>query len=622
MQTHWDASLVNNHGSIFFLRPCGNTSRVNGLFLKQVGLTAFEVDGAVVETPHDETLKPSFFHEPGRTRATFRNYVKPFISLTEEIIATGGDRFVLRYTLLNSATEAKELGVRFCAETDRPCQKLTSEDGIDTFWFELGNLIGDRLPTSDFKKLRFWFIEETPFPVSVQLPGDGKANFEVQKVRQGESEPLYHRLESEVRIEIPSGESVTLDVLVNYGVGEADSDSVENAGRMAWENFVERLPVPRLENEEEKAAFYQCWQVLRFNEVERRGVKWCLTSPGHPSVWVWDTAPLILNAYLRVDPKYAEGMVRAQLTSIKNTGMMPLHVIEGLVRPDQYEDEITQIPLVADSAWTVFCHTKSVDFAQEAYRQLSRNYNWFEEQRKPSSSIPLWGIHDRRAPYFYGPESGLDNAAIYDDGPKYSVGINGAKFSFERAMEHFAETLSLPEEASIWRSRQEETRQFMLEHMWDEEAGFAYALYYDLRKKRLKSADMFVALYVGLFPEEMLHKTARTLEKEFLTDYGLTTTSMEDSTFDPEDMTRGSVWAFMNYMGYHGMLSCGENELAAKILAGTVRIMQEFPGAYESVNPVTRFLSRTKVGPMSYPRMSFSAAGMINMFYEREDERV
>jgi glycogen debranching enzyme len=157
----------------------------------------------------------------------------------------------------------------------------------------------------------------------------------------------------------------------------------------------------------------------------------------------------------------------------------------------------------------------------------------------------------------------------------------------------------------------------MIDHMWDAETGYAYALYYDLSKKMMKTCDLFAGLYVDVFPREIVRQLMATLEREFMTEYGLTSASRLEPTFDPDNMARGPVWIFMNYCVYHAARLHDQHALADRILAGTLRLMKEFPGVYESINPTTRALARTKVGPICYPRMSFCAAGVVNMLYER-----
>lgn len=613
----WLAGVVNNHGSIYYLRPRGNVPQVNGMFLSELGLVEFEVDEGIVQIPWDSTNKPCYTFEPGRAQSVFTNFVRPFINIEEEIIATGDAGLVLRYTLHSRAHDAKNVRLRLRGLTDRAAESAETMGDTWKLCFDLPDKGGGGLGVADFTVLRAWHIPGEKQPLNVQFPDAGLRPYQLLREDPDGRNVLQQGVELDLERTIEAGGSTQVEILVSYDMREQMPAKPKNQAREDWEAFRATVPEPELHDANERLLFDHCWQVLCFNEVKTQTYHWCLTSFGHPTVFVWDTSPFIVNAYLRKDPGFAQAMTVAQLESIKTSGMMPLHVIEGFTRPEESADEITQMPLVADSVWAIFQKTEDLEYAKFAYTKLKPNYAWYEKKRKPHADVPLWGIDDRRAPYFYGPEAGLDNAAIYDDGPKYSVGINGAKFSFERAMEGLADKLGLKEEARQWGERKQRTQDFMVERMWDEADGFMYALDYDLNYKKLKSGDIFAGLYVGVLLDEQVRRVAEVFEAEFMTDYGLTSCSKLDPTYDPDNMARGSVWSFMNYAVFHGLKRAGVDALANRIAEGTMRMLAEFPGAYESVNPETHFLARTKVGPYCYPRMSFSAAGMLNIFYER-----
>jgi hypothetical protein len=613
----WDGCPVANYGSIFYLRPKGNTSWLNGVFLEEVGLIHFEVDGAAVDTLKDDTHKGCFHHEPGRTWVHFDNFVRPFISLDEEIIATGGHSLALRYTFHNIAPENKEVTAFFRLTSDRAACRTSLADGRVELEFPVREKGGKGLGVTDFSNLRLWFIEAETQQLHVQFPAGIIEPFELTRRTTHGEIAVKHGAEARCPCLVPANGSASLTILLNYGSAQDLPREIANHAAVAWDKFTRDIERPAFRNEEEKRIFFSCWEVLFGNEVTMRNVHWLFASFIHPTVFVWDTSPFSVNAYLHKSPALAQVFTVAQLESIKTSGMMPLHNIEGLTRREEQPDEITQIPLVADSIWKIFQVTRDLDYARLAYTKMKPNYDWFERKRKPVADVPLWGIDDRRAPYFYGPESGMDNVAVFDDGPKYSVGINGAKFSFERAMEGLANALEMPEESAEWGRRKAATRQYMIDHMWDAETGYAYALYYDLSKKMMKTCDLFAGLYVDVFPREIVRQLMATLEREFMTEYGLTSASRLEPTFDPDNMARGPVWIFMNYCVYHAARLHDQHALADRILAGTLRLMKEFPGVYESINPTTRALARTKVGPICYPRMSFCAAGVVNMLYER-----
>ncbi len=608
---YWNSSPVKNYESVFYLMPKGNLPLFNGPFIKEFGLRNFTVDGKVVQVPHDESLRKFFMHSPGHISAKFENFVCPFMSFDMECVAVGGDAFVVRYKLNNRAYEDKEVTLLMNMLTDRKCESIDVSANDARVVFDLNKkLVKPGEGTVDFSSLREWYIEAEKLDLFVDFD-----SCQVHKVceiisRDGVNKVVSDGFEFEKKLTVPAGQSMVFEISLAFTrkTNRKDNDVTEH-----WNRFVEKLPVPDFENDEQCLAYYKSWYILFFNEVRRKGIHWCLTGLGFPSVWVWDTSPFIANAYLHIDPLFVQGLVSAQLDSLKETGMMPLHVLMGFLDRRERKDEITQIPLVADTAWKVFEKTKDLVFAQKAYHELERNYDWYERSRKPAANIPLWGIDDKRAPYHYGPESGMDNCPIYKDGPAYSVAINSAKVSFEIAMSNFANALGWEDISRQWSRRCNDTRNFMLENMWDERDGYCYAISYSLDKIRIKTSDIYPAFLLDVLTESQAVRAAEVLKDEFLTEYGLTSVSMKEECYDPSLYALGSVWPFMNYMAYKGLVDYGCFDVAKSILEGVVKAVNDFPGVFECYNPAEKTLGRLKDGPICIPHMSFCAAGIVSM---------
>ncbi|MFI4910218.1 MAG: MGH1-like glycoside hydrolase domain-containing protein [Sedimentisphaeraceae bacterium JB056] len=608
---YWNSSPVKNYGSVFYLQPKGNSSLFSGPFFSEFGLKHLVVDDKVVHVPHDESLRKFFMHKPGETSAEFHNFVCPFISFEMDMIATGDDSFRLNYTIKNRAFEDKKVDLVMSALSDRGCESVESHSTGAEFTFDLNKKIEKHgSGTVDFTSLREWYIESEELKVFLSFPeSDVKGIKNIQSC-DGIEETKSQGIEFITSIDIPANSSRVFELRLAFN-NPGNSD--ENEMLKEWGVFAAKIPHPDFDDSQQKLAYYKSWYILFFNEVKRKGIHWCLTGLGFPSVWVWDTSPFIANAYMDFDPFFVQGLVDAQLDSLKETGMMPLHVLLGFLDKRERKDEITQIPLVADTAWKVFERTGDMNFAKKAYRELGRNYDWYEKFRKPSGQVPLWGIDDKRAPYHYGPESGMDNCPIYDNGPAYSISINSAKVSFEAAMCNFAEALEKNEESQQWKQRKESTQAFMLENMWNDEDSYYYALTYQLEQIRLKSSDIYTGFYLNIFPKDKAQRVARVFEDEFLTEYGLTSVSMREECFDPSLYALGSVWPFMNYMAYKGLYDYECYGVAKKVVKGIVHATNQFPGVFECFNPEEKTLGRLKDGPICIPHMSFCAAGIICM---------
>jgi len=210
----------------------------------------------------------------------------------------------------------------------------------------------------------------------------------------------------------------------------------------------------------------------------------------------------------------------------------------------------------------------------------------------------------------------MDNSPIYDGRLLYSVAQNAAKQSFEEAMTGFAGALGKAGEQADWMRRRAETLDFMHARMWSEEDGFYFPLDADMRPVRIKTADIFPGFYFDVFPAGRFERLARVIEEEFLTIYGVATVSTREPSYEAGNYFRGAVWPCMNYMVSRGLRRHGREELAERILAGTVLAATEFPSIYECYDPLHRALGHYGC-IQSLPHMSFCAAGLIGMLRMR-----
>ena len=65
-------------------------------------------------------------------------------------------------------------------------------------------------------------------------------------------------------------------------------------------------------------------------------------------------------------------------------------------------------------------------------------------------------------------------------------------------MAGLAHHLGRYDEQAVWQERQNATRAFMLEHMWDDAEGFCYPVRYGLERVNLKTSDIYPGMYVGV----------------------------------------------------------------------------------------------------------------------------
>ncbi|MBL8028244.1 MAG: hypothetical protein JNL74_17605 [Fibrobacteres bacterium] len=447
-------------------------------------------------------------------------------------------------------------------------------------------------------------MEETPFPIKIIFPENG----DTKQFQTTKAEWLGD-------IVLPGKSETAIEIPVIYGSKICKKPEAKNAMLPEWNQYAEQIPTVNFRNESERSAYYKAWSILYFNEVKRNNKQWVMTGTGFGSMWIWDTSPFIINAYLKIKADWAREMVKQQLLSIRSDGFMPLHALTAEYIDSEPPNSITQIPLVPDSVLTLFLQNNDKEFIEWTYPLLVKHYGWFERRRKPLEELPLWIVDDYRKPYFSGAESGMDNSPIYQGRPIYSVAQNAAKVSFEHAMHKLALTLSKPDDALIWLKRKEATVEAIESRMWSEKEGFYFPLTLELEQIGIKTSDVFPALFFDFCKPLRIKQVIQCLQDEFLTEYGLTTVSRNEKVYISGNYFQGAVWPCMNYLAYRGMKIHGFNDLAEKILQGTVKTTISFPSIYECYD-AERKTTGYYNGPV-LPFMSFCAASLINMFLER-----
>lgn len=609
-QAFYDCALVKNHRAAVIMSPAGNGPGVQGLWISRLGLTRVEHEGKPLSFPESPLQHPGFDSEPGRVTTSYWSRFIGFLRIDQELTATGGESFSLRYRFRNDSAASRSIAVVLEAltEFDMPERSLTGNRFDFRF---VPRVQGPKV----FSYAEF-YLERTPCPVSIVFPERGSCRaFDLARIEEDKQVTQQNGVAWRGELELPPNGEAVLDIRILYD-GVDEMPAKRNAVTEHWQRYSRDIPPIAARSLAEERAYRKAWAILFFNEVDRNGHRWVQTGPGFGSLWIWDTSPFVVDAYLDFRPDWAEGMVRAQLESIRPDGFMPLHALMARYHRKEPAKAITQIPLVAASAWKVFSRNQDLGFADAAYETLKRNYRWFETRRKPDPGIPLWIVDDYRKPYFSGAESGMDNSPIYDGKLLYSVAQNTAKQSFEEAMAGLAGALGKTGEQADWRQRRAETLDFMHRRMWSEEDSFYFPLDAELRPVRIKTADVFPGFYFDIFPSGRLDRMARIIEQEFLTSYGVATVSTREPSYEAGNYFRGAVWPCMNYMVSRGLRRHGRGELAERILAGTVLAATEFPSIYECYDPAHRALGH--YGYLrSLPHMSFCAAGLIAMLRMR-----
>lgn len=120
--------------------------------------------------------------------------------------------------------------------------------------------------------------------------------------------------------------------------------------------------------------------------------------------------------------------------------------------------------------------------------------------------------------------------------------------------------------------------------LWNEEAGFYFD--FDLKNNKsipVKIASGFMTLFAGVCNNGQVDKLANHLTHSFVKNGEwmlCPSTAADEQSFNPLKYWRGPVWINMNWMLYHGLLRYGKTELAQKVKADSLHLL-ETVGMYE-----------------------------------------
>jgi len=126
--------------------------------------------------------------------------------------------------------------------------------------------------------------------------------------------------------------------------------------------------------------------------------------------------------------------------------------------------------------------------------------------------------------------------------------------------------------------------------MWDPETKFFYSLNRDTDKKiRIRTIQGFLSLTAGLATGEQAEELVKQLTDTslFWSKYPVTTSAMDEPTFDPKGFWRGDMWPQTNYLVALGLNRYGYYDLATDLANKMKELVEKCDGhAYERYNGV------------------------------------
>lgn len=369
------------------------------------------------------------------------------------------------------------------------------------------------------------------------------------------------------------------------------------------------------------------FQLLKDNRKTTAGFRYTVPSTvTYPYQWLWDSCfhAIILSHFKTSDAKKE---ILALLSKQFQNGMIP-HMIywenKKKVSFRQIEwgkdrtSTITQPPMLAYAVWQIFLEDKEINFLKAVYSHLYHFYRYLLTERDP---------HEKNLIGIMNPdESGEDNSPRFDLPmrlkPIHTYEENmqkrlklvaqniDCKFDAPFCMRNFFWVKDVPfnaimvtnlnllakiaritgnNEDAVYFIKQAENistamRKFMLED------GIFWSTYGDNYKKiKVKTWAIFAPLFAKIVSADEAKKLVKDhlLNKnEFLTDFPVPTTSLDEPSFNPSGFWRGPAWIGTNWFIYKGLLNYGFRKEAREIKKSSVALIEK-SGFREYFNPLT-----------------------------------
>jgi hypothetical protein len=245
------------------------------------------------------------------------------------------------------------------------------------------------------------------------------------------------------------------------------------------------------------------------------------------------------------------------------------------------------------------------DHLEAIYQPLTHWTDWWFAYRcSAGDMIPK---------YFHGNDSGWDNGTITADGlPVQSPDLCAYLVIQMDVLAEVAVRLGKTDEANAWTQRADDLLSQMLTYFWTGERFIAKHAH----TRSVVGGDSALMLVPLILGQRLPPEVRASLVKEvrrFLTDHGIPSEYSQSPYFMPDGYWSGAIWAPYTYQIVHGLLACGERELALDI-SHRFCDMANRSGMTENFNPLTG--AGLKDSAYTWTASVFLLLG--NLIYEEE----
>ena len=331
---------------------------------------------------------------------------------------------------------------------------------------------------------------------------------------------------------------------------------------------------------------------------------------------LWDPM-FVLNAWAPLDDnEVVHDVFKNYWNTIDNNPEAPkgsyrYGMVPCTTKPDLPQDGYSQIPIIAWGCLMVFNQTNDRELLDLCLPYLDKFLTWYSTERDvDNDGLIEYGAYKKcsiadivQTARFetFDFHATLDSLQLTEHPTRGTGGawygnIEGVEqTSFlamsERAMIEMCQITGRNEMKDKYVARLAKRTEAIRTKMWDPETKFFYSLNRDTHKKiRVRTLQGFLTLTAGLASEEQARELVKQLTDTslFWSKYPVTTSAMDEPTFNPKGFWRGDMWPPTNYLVALGLNRYGYYDIAIDLANKMQELLKKYDGhAYERYNGVT-----------------------------------
>lgn len=234
-------------------------------------------------------------------------------------------------------------------------------------------------------------------------------------------------------------------------------------------------------------------------------------------------------------------------------------------------------------------------FARQAAHRLSRAQDWWFAVSDPAGT----GLPRYLHPY----SSGIDDCPVWDFGTDVDTPDLGAYLALNAdALATIAGRAGSEQEARRRRAQADVVTRRLLDRLWDHGEGRFAHRSADGSVLPTRTALELMPLLTGRLPQEAIASLARLVEDPtvFGGPWRITTAARQDPAFDASQMWRGPIWVNTNYLVVQGLRRSGLHEVADRLAAATIALVDASPTIAEYWDPNSGAPAQAATAPFSW----------------------